>query len=119
MAPCEHVRMRRAIDPIFGSGIAIMPPARIPGRLTSSRVVGSTGDVIFCQRDPHRPAVCRVCNIPPGKLPDCFDNLSMHSCEQDRNGSSGTHPLPLRRMVWGGLFNVEGRSDQKPGEETG
>jgi len=66
------------IDPIFGSGIAIAP-ARILGRLTSRRLVGSTGSVIFCQRDRHCPAVWRVCHIPPRKLPDCFDNLSMPS----------------------------------------
>src|SRR5215467_9359338 len=72
------------IDPIFGSGIAIMPPARIPGRLTSSRLVGSSRSVIFSQRDPHLPVVWRVCHIPPGKLPRSFDNLSMHSCEQER-----------------------------------
>src|SRR6516165_11939515 len=70
------------IDPIFGSGIAIMPPARIPGRLTSSRSVGSARSVIFCQRDTHRAAVWLVCHIPLDKLPHCFDNLSMHSCEQ-------------------------------------
>ena len=86
------------IDPIFGSGIAIMPPARIPGRLTSRRLVGSTRSVIFCQRDPHRPAVWRVCHIPPGKSPKRFDNLSMHSGEQDRNGRSGSHPPHRRRM---------------------
>src|SRR5262249_34831873 len=56
------------IVPIFGSGIAIMPPARIPGRLTSSRLVGSTRSVIFCRRDPHLPAVWLVCHIPLDKL---------------------------------------------------
>src|SRR5215472_755341 len=35
-------------------------PARIPGRLTSSRPVGSARSVIFCQRDPHRAAVWLV-----------------------------------------------------------
>ena len=95
-----------------------MPPARIPGRLTSSRVVGSTGDVIFCQRDPHRPAVWRVCHIPPSKLPDCFDNLSMHSCEQDRDGRSGTQPPPSQVDVMVvGLLRVGGSEDQNQGRE--
>jgi len=43
------------IDPIFGSGIAIMPPARIPGRLTSSGLISSARGAIFCQSDPHCP----------------------------------------------------------------
>jgi hypothetical protein len=86
------------IDPIFGSGIAIAP-ARIPGRLTSRRLVGSTGSVIFRQRDPHRRAVWRVCHIPPRKLPDCFGNLSMHSCAQARNGRSRIYPEPHRRRM--------------------
>src|SRR5262249_9957044 len=72
------------IDPIFGSGIAIMPPARIPGRLTSRCLISSTCGAIFCQGDPHRGAVWLVGNIPPGKLHVCFDNLSMHSCVPDR-----------------------------------
>src|SRR5215471_2478053 len=43
------------IDPIFGSGIAIMPPARIPGRLTSRRLISSARGAIFCQSDSHCP----------------------------------------------------------------
>jgi hypothetical protein len=43
-----------------------MPPARIPGRLTSSRPLGSARSVIFSERDPHLLAVWRVCHIPLG-----------------------------------------------------
>src|SRR5215467_13283026 len=84
------------IDPIFGSGIAIMPPARIPGRLTSSRLVGSTRSVIFRQRDPHRGEVWLVCHIPLDKLRGCFDNLSMHSCELERMAGAALTPEPYR-----------------------
>jgi hypothetical protein len=82
------------IDPIFGSGIAIMPPARIPGRLTSSRSVRSARSVIFCPRHPHRAAVWLVCHIPLGKLPRCFDNLSMHTCDQKRMAGAGLTASP-------------------------
>ena len=82
------------IDPIFGSGIAIMPPARIPGRLTSRRLISSTRGAIFGQGDPHRGAVWLVGHIPPGKLRVCFDNLSMHSCVPDR--MSELPHVPLR-----------------------
>src|SRR5262245_60351423 len=61
-----------------------MPPARIPGRLTSRRLIRSTRGAIFCQGDPHRGAVWLVGHIPPSKLRVCFDNLSMHSCMPDR-----------------------------------
>jgi len=71
-----------------------MPSTRIPGRLTSSRSLGSARGVIFSQRDPHLLAVLRVCHIPLGKLPDCFDNLSMHSCEQVRMAGAGFTPSP-------------------------
>ena len=61
---------------IFGSGIPIMSPrARIPGRLTSSRLVSSACTVVFYEPDPHCPAVWHACYIPPGKLPGCFDDL--------------------------------------------
>src|SRR5215469_15970665 len=83
------------IDPIFGSGIAIMPPARIPGGLTSSRLVGSVRSLIFCPGDPHRAAVWLVCHIPLGKLPRCFDNWSMHSCEQERMAGAGLTASPI------------------------
>ena len=78
---CPHAP---PIDPIFGSGIAIMPPARIPGRLTSRRLIRSTCGAIFGRLDPHAFAVWHVCNIPLDKLRVCFDNLSMHSCVPDR-----------------------------------
>jgi len=71
-----------------------MPSTRIPGRLTSSRSLGSARGVIFSQRDPHLLAVLRVCHIPLGKLPDCFGNLSMHSCEQVRMAGAGFTPSP-------------------------
>jgi hypothetical protein len=61
-----------------------MPPARIPGRLTSRRLISSTCGAIFCQGDPYRGAVWLVGHIPPGKVHVCFDNLSMHSCVPDR-----------------------------------
>jgi hypothetical protein len=61
---------------IFGSGILIVSPrARIPGRLTSSRLVGSARTAAFCEPDPHCPAVWPAYYIPPGKLPVCFDDL--------------------------------------------
>src|SRR5262245_850072 len=85
------------IDPIFGSGIAIMPPARIPGRLTSRRLISSTCGAIFGQGDPHRGPVWLVGHIPPGKLRGCFDNLSMHSCVPDR--MSKLPHVPLRADV--------------------
>jgi len=70
-------------------------PARIPGRLTSSRSVGSARSVIFCQRDPHRAAVWLVCHIPLGKLRRCFDDWSMHSCDLPRPLSRGGCEGPL------------------------
>jgi hypothetical protein len=88
------------IDPIWGSGIAIMPPARIPGRLTSSRSTGSTHSVIFCESDPHRPAVWLVCHIP---LPV---GLSMHSCKQDQMATPFAEPQRLTRSrAYAGLQN--------------
>src|SRR5262249_2013129 len=61
---------------IFGSGIPIVSPrARIPGRLTSSRLVSSACTVVFYEPDPHCPAAWHACYIPPGKLPGCFDDL--------------------------------------------
>src|SRR5215471_963431 len=109
------------IDPIFGSGIAIMPPAQIPGRLTSSRSVGSGRSVIFCQRDPHRAAVWLVCNIPLGKLPRCFDNLSMHSCEQVTVGAGLTASLsqggcegPLPAFYDSGEARIRTRGENPP-----
>src|SRR5262249_38064150 len=61
---------------IFGSGIPIVSPrARIPGRLTSSRWVGSARTVVFYQADPRCRAVWHACYIPPGKLPVCFGDL--------------------------------------------
>jgi hypothetical protein len=71
-----------------------MPPARIPGRLTSRRLISSTRGAIFGQGDPHRGAVWLVGHIPPGKLRVCFDNLSMHSCVPDR--MSELPHVPLR-----------------------
>jgi hypothetical protein len=53
MAPSEHARVRR--PSIQYCGIAIMPPARIPSRLTSSRSTGSMHSVIFCRSDPTLP----------------------------------------------------------------
>src|SRR5262245_41251139 len=85
------------IDPIFGSGIAIMPPARVSGRLTSRRLISSSRGAIFGQSDPHRGAVWLVGHIPPGKLRVGFDNLSMHSCVPDRM-SEFPH-VPLRADV--------------------
>ncbi len=72
-----------------------MPPARIPGRLTSSCLISSTCGAIFWQSDPIAPAVWRVCHIPPDKLPAGFDNLSMHSCAQDRMVGAGLPSSPL------------------------
>src|SRR5215510_8879186 len=61
---------------LFGSGIPIVSPrARIPGRLTSSRLVSSARTVGFYQLDLHCRAVWHACYIPPGKLPVCFDDL--------------------------------------------
>jgi len=71
-----------------------MPPARIPGRLTSRRLVGSARRVIFCQRDPHRGAVWLLGHIPPDKLLVSLGNLSMHSCEQDRMAEAGLTASP-------------------------
>src|SRR5262249_1999386 len=71
-----------------------MPPARIPGRLTSRRLISSTRGAIFGQGDAHRGAVWLVGHIPPGKLRVCFDNLSMHSCVPDR--MSELPHVPLR-----------------------
>ena len=109
------------IDPIFGSGIAIMPPARIPGRLTSSRSVGSARSVIFCQRDTHRAAVWLVCHIPLDKLPHCFDNLSMHSCEQVTAGAGLTASLlqggcegPLPAFYESGEARIRTRGENRP-----
>src|SRR5262249_9004621 len=83
-----------------------MPPARIPGRLTSSRLVGSSRSVIFSQRDPHLPVVWRVCHIPPGKLPRSFDNLSMHSCEQERMAGAELSASPSQGGCEGPLAGV-------------
>src|SRR5262249_44440651 len=61
---------------IFGSGIPIVSPrARIPGRLTSSRLVSSARTVVFYQPAPHCRAVWHACYIPQAKLPVCFDDL--------------------------------------------
>ena len=98
-----------------------MPPARIPGRLTSSRSVGSARSVIFCQRDTHRAAVWLVCHIPLDKLPHCFDNLSMHSCEQVTVGAGLTASL-LQGGCEGaaaGLLRVGGKRGLEPGARTG
>ena len=52
MAPSESGQHSPPIDPIFGSGIAIMSPARIPGRSTSSFLSGSAGTAIFFSAAP-------------------------------------------------------------------
>ena len=98
-----------------------MPPARIPGRLTSSRSVGSARSVIFCQRDPHRAAVWLVCHIPLDKLPHCFDNLSMHSCEQVTVGAGLTASLlqggcegPLPAFYESGEARIRTRGENRP-----
>jgi hypothetical protein len=83
------------------------PPARIPGRLTSRRLISSTRGAIFGRGDPHRGAVWLVGHIPPGKLRVCFDNLSMHSCVPDRMSKLPHVPLRAdvivrcRRYLWG------------------
>src|SRR5262249_33691630 len=105
------------IGPIFGSGIAIMPPARIPGRLTSSRLVGSTRSVIFCRRDPHLPAVWLVCHIPLDKLPGCLDHLSMHSCEQDRIAGAGLTANASQDGSVAGLLRFGRGENQNQGRE--
>src|SRR5260221_12820176 len=51
-----------------------IPPARIPGRLTSGGLVGSAR-IAPC--DSLRPAVWRVYHIPADKLLTCFDNFRM------------------------------------------
>ena len=98
-----------------------MPPARIPGRLTSSRSVGSARSVIFCQRDTHRAAVWLVCHIPLDKLPHCFDNLSMHSCEQVTVGAGLTASLlqggcegPLPAFYESGEARIRTRGENRP-----
>jgi hypothetical protein len=99
-----------------------MPPARIPGRLTSSRPLGSARSVIFSERDPHLLAVWRVCHIPLGKLPDCFDNLSMHSCEPERmagagltaNLSQGGCEGPLRAFYASEEARIRTRGENRP-----
>jgi hypothetical protein len=60
------------------------PRARIPGRLTSRRLVSSARTSAFCQPDPHCLAVLPACHIPPGKLPVCFDGLWMHNSSFER-----------------------------------
>src|SRR5437667_12646581 len=52
MAPSRSGQHSPPIDPIFGSGIAIMSPARIPGRSTSSFLSGSAGTAIFFSAAP-------------------------------------------------------------------
>ena len=47
------------------------PRPRIPGRLTSCRLVSSAPHLGFLS-DPHCPAVWPVCHRPPGKLPVCL-----------------------------------------------
>src|SRR5712692_2489841 len=55
-------------------GIALNPPARIPGRLTSGGLVGSAR---IAPSDSLRPAVWPVYHIPADKLLTCFDNFRM------------------------------------------
>ena len=92
-----------------------------PGRLTSSRSVGSARSVIFCQRDTHRAAVWLVCHIPLDKLPHCFDNLSMHSCEQVTVGAGLTASLlqggcegPLPAFYESGEARIRTRGENRP-----
>jgi hypothetical protein len=117
--PSEHLRMRR--PSIQYSGVVLrLPPARIPGRLTSSRSVGSARSAIFCQGDPHRGAVWLVGHIPLGKLPVCFDNLSMHSCERSGRQGGGLIPSRVARRMScsaAGLLRFGRDENQNQGRE--
>src|SRR5258708_6746796 len=55
-------------------GIAVHPPARIPGRLTSGGLVGSAR---IAPSDSLRPAVWPVYPTPADKPPPCLDHFRM------------------------------------------
>jgi hypothetical protein len=64
-------RWRRASAPIFGEWyLRSCPPPEYLPLLNISRLSVSSRSAIFCQRDPHRPAVGAFAPHTAGKLPE-------------------------------------------------
>jgi hypothetical protein len=74
LAPSQRPGRRPSIQNIRERYSDYSPRPRIPGRLTSCRLVSSAPHSAFCQPDPHCLAVLPACHIPPGELPVCFDD---------------------------------------------
>src|SRR5262249_39634928 len=75
------------IDPIFGGGLPITPPARIPGQLTSSFLSGSAGTAILLARSQIVWQCDRLAT----------DVLTSVKCvEVKGSGAATEHPLKAR-----------------------
>jgi hypothetical protein len=98
---------------------AIVPPAPNTQPLNIEPLDRFHPHARFSVRAIHiARAVWHVCHIPAGKLPVCFDNLSMHSCVQEPRVSAGLSSRPVAGRMSSseaGLLPLRGGDDQNQG----